>query len=90
MVLVRVAALSTAVLSTGNARDRPGIELWLLGGWVGFPRPTLRVCRRPPESPLWNHAGKCGTLEDAALAPAGCRAYSSSRRDADCGAPPAG
>ena len=38
MVLVRVAALSTAVLSTGNARDRPGIELWLLGGWVGSRR----------------------------------------------------
>ena len=32
MVLVRVAALSTAVLSTGNARDRPGIESPLVRG----------------------------------------------------------
>ena len=84
MVLVRVAALSTAVLSTGNARDRPGIELWLSSSNP----PCLPAAARVP--PLWNHAGKCGTLEDAALAPAGCRAYSSSRRDADCGAPPAG
>ena len=41
MVLVRVAALSTAVLSTGNARDRPGIELWLLGGVLLLVQPSV-------------------------------------------------